>query len=101
MATKEFTHIDDWLESAVASRDEAVRYAAFFLHHKRLSASAQMAFRPFVGQHKLFCTYEGKRYRVTGASRLGDVWLHPDLMAENGYEHRVDVTDCGAWGSEP
>lgn len=101
MSKHEPMHVDDWLEIAVANKDEAVKYAAFFLHHKRLSASAQMAFRPYVGQHKLFCTFEGKRYRVTGASRLGDVWLHPDFTAENGYEHRVDVDACTEWGKEP
>jgi hypothetical protein len=52
-------------------------------------------------QHELFCEYEGKRYRVTGASRLGDVWLSADFAREYGYELRVDVEKCSVWGPTP
>lgn len=34
-----------------------------------------MKFRSFFEGKKLFCTWHGERWRVTGASRLGDVWL--------------------------
>jgi hypothetical protein len=95
------THIDDWLETAVMMKDEGTRFAAFFLHHRRLSAVAQWAFRPYLGELKLFCTYKGERYRRTGASRLGDVWLAKDHTREHGYDLRVNVDDCSAWGREP
>lgn len=49
---------------------------------------------------QLFATYQGKRYRVTGCSRLGDVWLHSDFGEEWTYEHRVDVDACSGWASE-
>lgn len=94
------THIDDWFVTAMCSRDATLHYAAFFLHHKRLSAVAQNCFHKYVGHYKLFCTYKGKRYRCTGASRLGDVWLHSDLTQEDGYELRIDVADCTQWSSE-
>lgn len=101
MTTKEPTHVDEWLEYAVMDADEGTRYAAFYLHHRRLSAVAQTAFRPYLGALKLFCAYQGERYRCTGASRLGDVWLAKDHGRETGYDLRVNVDDCSAWGREP
>ncbi len=94
------THIDDWLETAVCSYDENIQYAAFFLHHKRLSATAQNAFFKFLGDIKLFCIYEGKKMQCTGAYRLGDVWLTHDFERSNGYDLRVDVADCKDWSKE-
>lgn len=47
--------------------------------------------------YKLFCMYKGERYRCTGASRMGDVWLHSDFSQDTGYEHRVDVEECSDW----
>lgn len=55
--------------------------------------------RPVEG--KLFATYQGKRYRVTGCSRLGDVWLHSDFAEDCRYEHRVDVDACSDWRPVP
>lgn len=98
---REPMHIDDWLETAVMSRDKGTVYAVFFLHHRRLSAVVQSAFKEFIGPLRLFCTYGGERYRCTGASRLGDVWLARDHNRDTGYDLRVDVQDCGQWGREP
>lgn len=100
-AVEATTHIDDWLETAVMSQDDGTRYAAFFLHHARLSAVAQIAFAPYLGQIRLFCTYKGARYRCTGASRLGDVWLARDHERDTGYDLRVAVDECKLWGREP
>jgi len=38
---------------------------------------------------------------VTGASRLGDVWLSKDFAREDGYEARVSVAACSGWGATP
>ena len=51
--------------------------------------------------HKLFATYEGKRYRVTYASRMGDVCLSSDHSRAMGYDLRVDVEKCSEWGPDP
>ena len=70
----------------------------FFLH--RLPAQTASILRPWMKQFKLYCTYEGKRYRVTGASRMGDIWLHSDLSTPEPklfYEKRVDLDGCSAW----
>ena len=90
------THIDDWIDDR--SNDD---YAAWVFNHFRLPAILQIRFSKFMASHKLFCTYEGKRYRVTGCSRLGDVWLSKDFTRDVGYEHRVDVALCSAWGASP
>ena len=50
---------------------------------------------------KLFATFQGKRYRVTGCSRLGDVWLHADLKEDTTYQLRVDVDACSDWSEAP
>jgi len=75
-------------------------YARFVLLLFRLPAMLLTGFAPFIGQHRLFCDYEGKRYRVTGASRLGDVWLVADLERGHGHDERVDVELCERWGAE-
>ena len=48
---------------------------------------------------KLFCTHSGTRYRCTGASRMGDVWLAKDVKRDTGYDLRVDVTECSDWAA--
>jgi hypothetical protein len=98
------THIDDWIDSPVFGDDKQSQqeaYAKFVLIHMRMPAWMKMAFRKWTTAFKLFCDYEGKRYRVTGASRLGDVWLAEDFSRSNGYDKRVDVAACSNWGDAP
>lgn len=90
------THIDEWLDRPVFG-DKAEAYAKFVLSFKRMPAWMNMAFKPWMGQFKLFCTYKGERYRCTGASRMGDVWLTKDFNRESGYDLRIDVDDCSEW----
>lgn len=70
------------------------RYARWVLEYFRLPAMLQTAFSPWMRQYELYCTYEGKRYRVTGASRLGDIWLNTNKNAVSGYDLRVNCEDC-------
>lgn len=99
-----FVHVDDFIDNY---REPA--YARFVLNYFRLNAVCMNAFWPFMEEHKLFCTYkdtigEGKqagRYRVTGASRMGDIWLSFDYKREVGYELRVNVADCHEWSGQP
>ncbi len=62
-----FTHIDDFIDAV--SFDRAENYAKFFFNLKRLSAHKGMVWALWISKYKLFCTFEGKRWRVTGASR--------------------------------
>jgi hypothetical protein len=90
-------HVDDWLDMPPA--DEAERWAKEFLEYCRRPAIDQSdAWRR---EHRLFCSYGGKRYRCTGASRLGDVYLTRKFDRIFGYELRVWVEECSDWGREP
>jgi len=89
----EVSHVDDFIDDF---RQDA--YARWMLMHFRLPACQQSAFMPFIKDRKLFCTYNGKRYRCTGASRMGDVWLTTDFSREVGYDLRVVVSECKDWG---
>lgn len=90
-------HVDTWLESAAASKDPGIRWAAWFFHFRRLPAYMQTAWKPYVEPLSLFCEYKGKYYRCTGASRFGDIWLQEDLSKEHGYTLRVDPIECSKW----
>ena len=94
------THIDDWLDMP-SMPGEPEAYAKFVLMFKRMPAWCQSAFQPWMSQHKLFCTRKGRRYRVTGASRMGDVWLAQDFKREHGYDLRVSVDECSDWSDTP
>ena len=91
------THVDDWLDTP--PKDEAERKAKEWLEHFRRPAIKQD--RSWLEAHPLFCLYGGKRYRVTGCSRLGDVWLSTNLNRLYGYDLRVDVMHCFDWSGVP
>lgn len=82
-------HVDDFIDDP--SSDP---YAASWFESFRRPA-VEKCRTP--DSRKLFATYQGKRYRVTGCSRLGDVWLSANHDRDMGYELRVDVDSCSAW----
>ena len=86
-------HIDDWLNAPTA--DSAENMAKEFLEHCRRPAIDKDY--EWIESNPLFCTYKDKRWRVLGASRLGDVWLTKHFERVNGYDLRVDVVGCSAW----
>ncbi len=92
------THINDWIEERIyrkCSPDE--RYALAFFFIKRMDAVSNNTLNPIMKQHKLFCTYEDTKYRVTGCSTMGDIWLTNNFNQERGYTIRVDVDLCSNW----
>lgn len=91
-----FVHVDDFIDD---HRKPA--YARFVLDYFRRNAVCQQDFKPFMERHLLFCTWKEERFRVTGASRLGDIWLSADFKREVGYEHRVNVAECSEWSGQP
>lgn len=93
--TQKYQHVDDFV--SCPPDDEAGRYAAFCFMFFRLPAVMQIAFRKWTSQYKLFCTYKERRYRVTGASRMGDVWLTENFEQDFGYDLRVEIDDCTDW----
>lgn len=102
MDDEEFMHIDEFIDFGKRGQPEEENevYARWVFNHFRLSANLKYTFAPFMKEHKLFCIYEDKKYRVTGASRLGDVWLANNFKREIGYDLRVAVEDCSKWSKE-
>jgi MoaA/NifB/PqqE/SkfB family radical SAM enzyme len=94
-------HIDEWLDTPTFSDYKGEIYAKFVLDYKRMPAWKINAYAAWMEQFKLFCDYEGTRYRCTGASRMGDVWITDDFDQEHGYTLRVDVEKCSNWASKP
>lgn len=93
-------HVDEFIDFGTKENSESENYARWILNNFRLSANLKYTFKPFMKEHKLFCIYESKKYRVTGASRLGDVWLAKNFKTENGYNLRVAVDDCSEWSKK-
>ena len=98
-----YSHVDDFIYDA--GNDDPpdageANYARWLLLHFRLPAFMLMNFSQFIADHNLFCTYEGKRYRCTGGSRMGDVWLASDFTRDTGYDLRVDVAKCKQWSAK-
>ena len=101
------THVDDFIDDPFKS-SPGERYARWMLLHFRLSATNFQSFQEFIADRRLYCTFDGKRWRVVGASRMGDVWLNSNLSAAFDpwssssafYEERVAVDGCSEWGAE-
>lgn len=89
-------HVDQFIDDPKSDP-----YASWVFALFRFPAILKMKFQPFLEAYKLFCSYKGNRYRVTGCSRMGDVWLHSDFEEDTTYEHRVLVDDCSDWGAFP
>lgn len=77
-------HCDAYIDDPAAS--EPLRK---FLAFARAPAHGQRLPKP---HPRLFADHEGRRVRVTMASRLGDVGITTDFSAEFGYECRVPVS---------
>lgn len=92
-------HIDEWLDLSAKNIEE--KYAKFLLEYFRLPVLKKAQLYDFMQPLRLYCSYKGNRYRCTGASRLGDIWLTEDFSQESGYTKRVDVNKCSDWGPFP
>lgn len=94
----DFLHVDDFVSHS-NDRDPGTTYARWFLLHKRLPAVMQSDFAYIMKDHKLFAKHKnGKIYRCTGGSRMGDIWLTLDHFREFGYDVRDYVDNIVKWG---
>jgi len=84
------THIYDWLE--MPSKNESEKKVKEYLDFRTRSAMYQIENKQ--PSFDVFCEYKNKKYKITGASRMGDVWLAKDLNRDSGYDERVDIEDC-------
>lgn len=96
----EFVHVDEWLDSPTCKDDDGEKYAKFVLEHMRWPAWKQLNYAKWIREMELFCTWRAERYRCTGASSLGDVWLVSDSSKKHGYNHRVNVAECTGWSDK-
>lgn len=87
-------HIDRFVSF---NMDEKLAYAQFMFMYFRLPAGMNYMLKSFFEDKRLYCNYEGKRYRCTGASRFGDVWLSENYARDTGYDLRVDFRKCSDW----
>lgn len=90
---EEFVHCDDYIDDP-AAHPALRKYLAF----ARAPAHGLLLPKP---HPTLFADYEGRRVRVTVASRFGDVGITTDLSAEFGYEERVLVSQLGNFAERP
>lgn len=86
-------HIHDWLDDP-ANKDHLARE---FLEHARRPAMDKD--HAWLAANRPSAIYEGKRYAVVGASRLGDVWLKDadDGSPNAFYSLRVDIAKLTDW----
>lgn len=92
-------HVDDWIDKGRCV-DPYENYAKFFMTLHRWPAMRQYQFEQIIRRLELYCTYNNKRYRVTGGSRSGCVYLTPDLQSTQ-YKIGVDVRECSEWYPHP
>jgi len=85
------THIDDWVYN-----HHNPSYPRWMFLHFRLPSVMKPLAREFIPS-KLFCRYKEKTYRVTGAGRMGEVWLTEDYEEDTKYEQTADVDECSDW----
>lgn len=88
-----FKPCDDYIDDLTAPA--ALRK---FLAFARAPAHGQLLPKP---HPRLFADYEGRRVRVTMASRMGDVGITTDFTAELGYERRVPVSQLDNFSETP
>jgi len=87
-------NVDDYIDNPDFGLDPDSDYASWVLNMLRFPARLQNRFSVFMEQCPLYCNYGSKRYRITMASRFGDVGLNSDLDIDFGYDKRVKISDC-------
>lgn len=91
------THVDDFIAYGTSNDEPEEKYARWVLDYFRGSAICKTDFNEFMKDNLLFCRHNCEKYRVTGASRLGDIWLTSNFEQDTGYELRVCVDTCIYW----
>jgi len=72
-----------------------------FLLVNRMPAVDKMLINAGGFNPTLYADYEGKIYRVTMASRLGDVGISENLGRDTGYDRRVPLSALTNFRGEP
>lgn len=77
-----------------------ITYARWVMNQYDVPATLSFDIEKYRKEFPLYCTYQGKRYKYVGHSRLGDVWITSDFKSTN-YELRVSVLDLENFSKEP
>jgi hypothetical protein len=106
-----FVHVDDFIDDVLRCDDRGERYARFFFMLHRLPASEWAQFGEWLAAYELYATHivTGKRWRLVGASTMGDVYVKELAGAPPAsrdwqpyYDHRgFSVTDFKDWSDKP
>lgn len=94
------THVYDFIDDAYPTKDKNTSYARFVLFYLAAPSSIKYLFTDFM-DCKLFATFNGERYRVTGASTLGDVFITKDFEEWQGYTDRVLINELSEFCKTP
>lgn len=77
-----------------------INYARWVMNQYDVPACLSFDIEQYRKEFSLYCTYQGKRYKYVGHSRLGDVWITSNFSSTN-YELRVSVLDLENFSKEP
>lgn len=91
--------VDEFIDSYGAS-SEPERYARFWMMLHRMPAILQSDFSKWTQQYKLYCTWNGARYRAVFASRMGWIGLTRDFSSDR-YQEQVSADECSDWSDKP
>ena len=90
-------HCDDYINDP-----DAPLCPRRFLKFQRWPATFQFRARAKgVQPPKLYATYNGRRVRVTMASRIGDVGITYFMLHDSGYSKRVLLSDLSEFNDKP
>lgn len=105
-------HVDDFIDDVMRT-SESERYARFFFELHRRPAWQWAQFSKWMAPFELYATHveTGKRWRLVGCSRMGDIYVKelenapPGSKAESWqpyYDHRgFSPTDFKDWSAKP
>ncbi len=88
------THIYDWLDKPIEKESIELQKVREFLDFKTREAWYKFKNIEKIKGLSVFCEYKDNQYKITGASRMGDVWLSLNYERENGYDKRVWIDEC-------
>lgn len=77
-----------------------IDYARWVMNQYDVPATLSFDTEQYRKKFPLYCTYQGKRYKYVGHSRLGDVWITSNFISDS-YELRVSVLDLENFSKEP
>lgn len=89
-------HIYDWLDIPKTYPPEQLAHEWLDKYTRPAYDKQRDGTAKWLDANPLFCTWRGKEWQVTGASRLGDIWLKAP-NSRNHYDERVNIDDCTNW----